>query len=42
MSKGFLTILLLLISKVFMTLAWHKHLFLKETSVWIKLGLLRK
>lgn len=38
MNKAALTILLLLISNMFMTLAWYKHLFLKETSVWIKLG----
>jgi len=38
MNKGLLTVLFLLISNVFMTLAWYKHLFLKDTSVWVKWG----
>jgi uncharacterized protein (DUF486 family) len=38
-AKGFWSILLLLISNVFMTLAWYKHLFLDKGSIILKWGL---
>ena len=40
MTKGFLTVVLLLISNVFMTIAWYGHLkfqewgWLKKTALW--------
>ena len=40
MTKGFLTVILLLISNVFMTIAWYGHLkfqewgWLKKTALW--------
>lgn len=37
--KGFWTILLLLVSNIFMTLAWYGHLKFKEYTWFAKLGL---
>ena len=40
MTKGFLTVILLLISNVFMTIAWYGHLkfqewgWMKKTALW--------
>lgn len=40
MTKGFLTVVLLLISNIFMTIAWYGHLkfqewgWLKKTALW--------
>jgi uncharacterized protein (DUF486 family) len=37
--KGFMTIGLLVLSNVFMTLAWYGHLYLKKSSPIMKWGL---
>jgi uncharacterized protein len=39
MTKGLLTIGLLIISNVFMTLAWYGHLYFKNLSGFQRLGL---
>lgn len=40
MSKGLLTILLLILSNTFMTLAWYGHLKFKDFSWFDRLGLI--
>ncbi len=39
MSKGLTTILLLVLSNTFMTLAWYGHLTFKKLNGWQNLGL---
>lgn len=39
MTKGLWSVLLLVISNIFMTLAWYKHLFLEKSSPILKWGL---
>lgn len=39
MSKGFYTILLLVLSNIFMTFAWYGHLKFQQYSWFTKLGL---
>lgn len=41
--KGFYTILLLIVSNIFMTVAWYGHLKLQETKVithWLLIGVI--
>jgi uncharacterized protein (DUF486 family) len=38
-SKGIWSIILLIISNIFMTLAWYKHLYLDKGSLILKWGL---
>lgn len=41
MSKGIITVLLLILSNIFMTFAWYGHLRLKEISWFSNLSLIK-